>query len=196
MKIKILSWNVRGVNDSNKRKVIKNLIRTNRVDLVCLQETKVQDMNIEIVRSLEVGRFLKWIALNAEGSAGGILLFWDKRRINMVDYMVRSFSVSCLFKMVEDGFQWAFTNDVQNLKTLYQRKAQETRNTTVPLPWSKSCCGGRKTRSHRRPNLFSLYLSNDEESKENDHVNEFRGSKNGGREVWVDLEWPENNKIR
>ena len=41
MKIKILSWNVRGVNDSNKRKVIKNLIRTNRVDLVCLQETKV-----------------------------------------------------------------------------------------------------------------------------------------------------------
>ena len=109
MKIKILSWNVRGVNDSDKRKVIKNLIRTNRVDLVCLQETKVQDMNIEMVRSLGVGRFLNWIALNAEGSAGGILLFWDKRRINMVDYMVGNFSVSCLFKMVEDGFQWAFT---------------------------------------------------------------------------------------
>ena len=41
MKIKILSLNVRGVNDSDKGKVIKNLIRTNRVDLVCLQETKV-----------------------------------------------------------------------------------------------------------------------------------------------------------
>ena len=26
-----------------------------------------------------------------------------------------------------------------------------------------------------------------------DHGNEFRGSKNGGREVWVGLEWPENN---
>ena len=142
MKIKILSWNVRGVNDSDKTKVIKNLIRTNRVDLVCLQETKVQDMNIEMVRSLGVGRFLKWIALNAEGSAGGILLFWDKRRINMVDYMVGSFSVSCLLKMAEDGFQWDFTNDVHNLQTLYQRKAQETRNTAVPLPWSKSCCGG------------------------------------------------------
>ena len=72
-------------------------------------------MNIKIVRSLGVGRFLKLIALNAEGSAGGILLFWDKRRINMVDYMVGSFSVSCLFKMAEYGFQWAFTNDVQNL---------------------------------------------------------------------------------
>ena len=108
MKIKILSWNVRGVNDSEKRKVIKNLIRTNRVDLVCLQETKVQEMNVDMVRSLGVGRFLNWTALNAKGSAGGILLYWDKRRISMVS-MVGSFSVSCLFKMAEDGFQWAFT---------------------------------------------------------------------------------------
>ena len=29
-----------------------------------------------------------------------------------------------------------------------------------------------------------------------DHVNEFRGSKNGGREVWVGLEWPENEENR
>ena len=29
-----------------------------------------------------------------------------------------------------------------------------------------------------------------------DHGNEFRGSKNGGREVWVGLEWPKNIKIR
>ena len=108
MKIKILSWNIRGVNDSDKRKVIKNLIRTNRADLVCLQETKVQDMNIDMVRSLGVGRFLNWTALNAEGSARGILLFWDKRSISMVDYMVGSFSVSCLFKMAEDKFQWVF----------------------------------------------------------------------------------------
>ena len=44
--------------------------------------------------------------------------------------------------------------------------------------------------------MFSSYLSNDEESKENDHGNEFRGSKNGGREVWVGLEWPENGEIQ
>ena len=41
MKVKILSWNVRGVNDPKKRKVISNFIRTQRLDLVCLQETKI-----------------------------------------------------------------------------------------------------------------------------------------------------------
>ena len=32
----MLSWNVRGVNDNDKRKVIKALIKKNKVDLVCL----------------------------------------------------------------------------------------------------------------------------------------------------------------
>ena len=43
---------------------------------------------------------------------------------------------------------------------------------------------------------FLSYLSNGDEYGEKDHGNEFIGSKNGGREVWVDLEWPENDKIR
>ena len=69
-------------------------------------------------------------------------------------------------------------------------------NTSVPSPWSKGCCGGRKTRSNSRPTLFFSYLSNGEESAKKDHVNEFKGSKNGGKEVWVGLRWSENTKIR
>ena len=109
MKIKILFLNVRGVNDPDKRRVIKSFLRSNRVDLVCLQETKVQQMNNIMARSLGVGRFLNWRALNAEGSVGGILLLWDKRRISLEDSVAGNFSVSCLFRMAEDGFQWVFS---------------------------------------------------------------------------------------
>ena len=52
MKVKILSWNVREVNDLEKRKVIRNFIRSQRVDLVCLQETKLQGMNKALVHSI------------------------------------------------------------------------------------------------------------------------------------------------
>ena len=41
MKLYLLTWNVRGANNCDKRKVIKALIKKNRVDLVCLQETKI-----------------------------------------------------------------------------------------------------------------------------------------------------------
>ena len=38
---------------------------------------------------------------------------------------------------------------------------------------------------------FLLYLSNGDESGEKDHGNEFRGSKNGGKELWGGLNCPE-----
>ena len=58
MNLKLLSWNVRGVNESTKRKVIKSVIRKQKVDLFCIQETKVQVMSDRVVRSLGSGRFL------------------------------------------------------------------------------------------------------------------------------------------
>ena len=58
MNLKILSWNVRGVNDRSKRKVIKSVVRKQKVDLFCIQETKMQVMTEGVVRSLGPGRFL------------------------------------------------------------------------------------------------------------------------------------------
>ena len=43
--------------------------------------------------------------------------------------------------------------------------------------------------------MFLSYLSNGEEYAKRDYGNEFRGSKNGGNEVWVGLRWPKNTKI-
>ena len=74
MNLKILSWNVRGVNDGSKRKVIKSVIRKQKVDLFCIQETKMQVMTEGVVRSLGLGRFLDWRVLNAMGSTGGVLI--------------------------------------------------------------------------------------------------------------------------
>ena len=109
MRVKILSWNVRGVNDPDRRKIIRNVIRYQRVNLVCLQETKIQKMTTAVARSLGAGRIYDWRALNAEGSTGGILLFWDKKIMELVDSENGIFSISCLLKMVEGGFLWTFT---------------------------------------------------------------------------------------
>ena len=74
MKLKLLSWNVRGTNDSSKRKIIKTFIRNQKVDLLCIQETKIQPMSEGMVRSLGSRRFLDWRALDADGATGGILI--------------------------------------------------------------------------------------------------------------------------
>ena len=109
MKLKILSWNVRGANDSSKRKIIKAFIRNQRVDLICIQETKIQSMLEGIVRSLGFGRFLDWKAMNAEGASRGILIFWDRRSLDILDWEEGHFTLSCRFRNVGNGAVWVFT---------------------------------------------------------------------------------------
>ena len=57
-----------------------------------------------VVHSLGVGRLTEWRAVEAEGTAGGILVFWDTRKMELVESEIGHFSVTCMFKNVEDGF--------------------------------------------------------------------------------------------
>ena len=79
MRIKILCWNVRGLNDFEKRKLINGVVRNQKPDLVCLLDTKVKEMSLQMVKSVSVGRILNWASLDSRGAAGGLLLFWDNR---------------------------------------------------------------------------------------------------------------------
>ncbi|RVX21782.1 Transposon TX1 uncharacterized 149 kDa protein [Vitis vinifera] len=66
-------------------------------------------MSEGVVRSLGSGRFLDWRALDADGTAGGLLICWDKRLMEVVDWEEGLYSLSCRFKNVEDGTVWVFT---------------------------------------------------------------------------------------
>ena len=45
MNLKILSWNVRGLNDGRKRLIVKNLLRDWKCDVICFQETKLASLD-------------------------------------------------------------------------------------------------------------------------------------------------------
>lgn len=61
-----------------------------------------------LVRSLGIGRFLDWGTLDAHGSAGGLLICWDKRTLEVIEMEVGNFSISCRLRNVEDGLVWMF----------------------------------------------------------------------------------------
>ena len=142
MRVKIMSWNVRGANDPDRRKIIRNVIRSHRANLVCFQETKIQKMTTVVARSLGVGRNCDWRALDAEGTAGGILLFWNKKIMELVDSEIGLFSISCLFKMVEGGVLWMFSGVYgpveRNLKEIFWEELGSIRGWWEG-PW---CLGG------------------------------------------------------
>ena len=50
---------------------------------------------------------MDWAILEADRTAGGILIMWDKRILDKVEVVVVTFSVSVKWQRVEDGFIWA-----------------------------------------------------------------------------------------
>ncbi len=109
MKIRLLSWNVRGLNNPRKREIVKKLLRDWRCDVVCLQETKLDQIDLRLVRSLWSNQFVGWEAVNAVNIAGSILLMWEKMVFDKIDSHLSTFSVSCTWKGVVDGFDWSCT---------------------------------------------------------------------------------------
>ena len=74
MNLKILSWNVRGLNNPHKRDTVKNLLKEWKCDVVCFQETKLDSVNSAVVKSLWSSPFVDWVALDATHTQGE--LFW------------------------------------------------------------------------------------------------------------------------
>ena len=61
MNLKLLSWNVRGLNEVDKRLQIRNLLRSWKADIVCLQETKLEWITRVIVRSIWGCSYVDWL---------------------------------------------------------------------------------------------------------------------------------------
>ena len=97
---------MRGLNNPHKRLVVTNLLKEWKCDIVCLQEIKLDSTNSNMVKSLWGSPFVDWVALEAINVAGGILLMWDKRVFEQVDFMAGKVSVSVVLKGVADDFEW------------------------------------------------------------------------------------------
>ena len=109
MNLNIISWNVRGLNEVEKRLRIRNLLKLWKADIICLQETKLELVTRQIVRSLWSCLYVDWLFLGSVGASGGILLMWDTRVVEKLDEAVGHFSVSCKFRNVINQSEWAFS---------------------------------------------------------------------------------------
>jgi exonuclease III len=104
MKLKILSWNVRGINELDKRLRIKGLIRDWKVDLVCLMETKMEVITRVVVRSLWGCQHVDLCYMGTSRVSGGILIMWDRRAVEKVDEYVGRYTLVVSLRNADDNF--------------------------------------------------------------------------------------------
>ena len=72
-----MSWNVRGLGKAEKRRMVRNVMGSQKVDLILIQETKWKNVTERLVSQVWGSGDFKWVAVESEGSSGGLICIWN-----------------------------------------------------------------------------------------------------------------------
>ena len=71
--MRVLCWNVRGLGSSVKKGIVKKLVLENQIQMLMLQETKLENVEYNIVQSLWADENFEWVSIASKGKAGGLI---------------------------------------------------------------------------------------------------------------------------
>ena len=105
----ILVWNVRGLNSQARRDAVRTIVDSSKVDVVCLQETKMPAVNRQCILSMLGADFdNNFIFLPSVGASGGLLIAWRACLGVISSSRVDNFSASVQF-CPSEGPPWWLT---------------------------------------------------------------------------------------
>jgi len=77
--MKVATWNVRGFGNDQKKSMVKRLIRSEKIELIGLTETKAQEINAWDLRKCWGNCNADWEQISARQNSGGILVTWKQQ---------------------------------------------------------------------------------------------------------------------
>lgn len=133
----MLNWNVRGLNNPNRRDVVRDMVTSTRATIVCLQETKLQCFDDRLIAQTLGYQFTgNYSYLPAAGVRGGILIAVSDNHFRLSSSRTDN-TITVRLQMLEDGEEWDITGVygpqgrqnktrfIQELKSLKDTVAQK-----------------------------------------------------------------------
>ncbi|GAU23785.1 hypothetical protein TSUD_26930 [Trifolium subterraneum] len=77
----ILSFNVRGLGTVEKRRELRKVVVERRVDILCIQESKLQVVEASLIHSIWGTQDVNFSYKLSVGASGGIITMWDPRSV-------------------------------------------------------------------------------------------------------------------
>jgi exonuclease III len=107
----ILNWNARGLNEGARQDAVNELVRSTGATIVCLQETKMQLLDQNVVARTVGTKFVNSSAvLPAEQTRGGILLAVNEDFFDLSDIeLTTNTTISATITMRADRINWKIT---------------------------------------------------------------------------------------
>jgi len=74
--MKLISWNIRGLNSPRKGRLLKNMLMQEEPNILVLQETKCNSIVLEKIADKAWPGGLVTV-VDAQGASGGLVVLWD-----------------------------------------------------------------------------------------------------------------------
>lgn len=134
---KILIWNVRGLNSVARQDSVRTLVESTRADIVCLQETKMENVSRRTVLSALGSSFSHYVFAPSVGASGGILTAWKHDLGPAISTRVDTYSSSVQFQPANKASWWltcVYGPQGNNEKIQFLQELREIRSACTG-PW-------------------------------------------------------------
>jgi hypothetical protein len=107
---KVLSWNVRDMNDSRKWSAIRNKVEESACVALCFQETKRATFDLSYLKNFCPIRFSKFAFSPSDGASGGLLTAWNGNLFSGTIIDSNRFALTVKLTSLQSGQEWFLTN--------------------------------------------------------------------------------------
>lgn len=137
-KIKILSWNCRGLRCPQKCNVVRDVVRESRCDVCMFQETKLNECGLSYVSRFLPSFFNQSCAFNCSiGTSGGVVIAWKKNFELQKSFSTRH-TLTVLLRQQSTGAEFLLTTvygpSVENEKPQFIQELTSLRQ-QIHSPW-------------------------------------------------------------
>lgn len=104
----VLNWNIRGLNAYRKKKILIDVLRDNKIDIVAIQETKKDTFSNRFLRSYSSHIDL-WHWIPSIGRSGGVLFGYTSSKFDIIDVQLKIHSLTIILHDKQQQIDWMFT---------------------------------------------------------------------------------------
>jgi exonuclease III len=79
----IITWNIRGLNNPRKKRILRNRLRKEQPDLCFIQDTKCTVDKMETISKKQWSKY-KMLVVKGQQMEGGILTLWNSQMMNLI----------------------------------------------------------------------------------------------------------------
>ena len=106
----VLCWNIRGLNSDKEWNSIKAKITECRCDVICLQETKKESFDLQLIRKSCPPSFDAFAFLPSVGASGGVITIWKSHLFYGNLVFSNEFGITVEFISNHNAVDWVLTN--------------------------------------------------------------------------------------